>query len=192
MTDIKYKILALFGKSGSGKDAIFKYLSRNYNVNPIISYTSRPKREREQDGIDYHFITVDDFITKICNGSLLEFTKFNNWYYGTGIETLDASRLNIGVFNLEGIRTLLKNSDKLNVKVYPYYIKCNDKTRMLRALNRENNPDCLEICRRFIEDERDFKKIFFMHSVYVNTENKSFENILKDKTVNDLLLDNND
>lgn len=40
----------------------------------------------------------------------------------------------------------------------PIYIEVSDKIRLLRQLNRENNPNCAEICRRFFTDEQDFQK----------------------------------
>ena len=55
---MKIKILALFGPSGSGKDTLAKILTTQENINEIISCTTRPMREYEQDGVDYHFLTV--------------------------------------------------------------------------------------------------------------------------------------
>jgi guanylate kinase len=84
---------------------------------------------------------------------MLEWTRFNNWNYGTSIEELDEDKINIGVFNPYGIYNLSKNP---NVKLSIYKINCSDKTRLLRQLNRENNPDVKEIIRRFSADEEDF------------------------------------
>ena len=60
----KYKVLALFGKSGAGKDTIQKWLTTNYNMNGIISCTTRPKRDYEKDGVDYHFLSNEEFAQK--------------------------------------------------------------------------------------------------------------------------------
>jgi hypothetical protein len=63
--------------------------------------------------------------------------------------------INIGVFNPEGYDCL--TSEPLNgVKIYGYYVMCDDKVRMLRQLNREEHPNVEEICRRFFADEEDF------------------------------------
>ena len=52
----KYKIIALFGKSSAGKDTIQKWLVQHMdNAHEIISCTTRPPRDYENDGIDYHF-----------------------------------------------------------------------------------------------------------------------------------------
>lgn len=162
----KIKIIALFGKSGAGKDTIQKMmLAQNNNYNKIISCTTRPMREYEQDGVDYHFISEEEFAIKVIGGTMLESTIFRNWFYGTPIESLDPDKINIGVFNINGIGTLLQDS---RLEVHPIYVQASDKTRLLRSLNREDNPDCAEICRRFATDEEDFRNIPFDYKVFDN------------------------
>ena len=59
----KIKILALFGKSASGKDSIQKWIVSNYPqlTNKIVSCTTRPPRSGEQDGVDYFFLSNEEF-----------------------------------------------------------------------------------------------------------------------------------
>ena len=56
----KIKILALFGKSGAGKDTVQKYIVKKIPslFNGIVSCTTRPQREFEYNGKDYHFISL--------------------------------------------------------------------------------------------------------------------------------------
>ena len=153
---MKYKIIAIMGKAGSGKDTLLKALLEEpvfKDAKPIISCTTRPIRQNETDGVDYHFLTVDDFTEQLLNGQMLEAAVFNNWCYGTSIHNLDPNALNIGVFNPEGCETLRENKD---VQLSLIYIEATDKTRLLRQLNREQDPDCHEIVRRFGTDETDF------------------------------------
>lgn len=154
----KIKILALIGKSASGKDTIQNSLVTAHPdvTHKIISCTTRPPRESEQEGIDYYFLTPEQFLQKIDKQNMLEYTKFRGWYYGTAIEQLDKDKINVGVFNPAGARVLLSNS-RLDVRVI--YIQAKDKTRLKRSLNREENPDCKEICRRFFTDEKDFEDL---------------------------------
>lgn len=152
----KYTIIALMGKAGSGKDTIMKALLKQpafQNAAPIISCTTRPKREYEKDGIDYHFLTKEQFTDKILSGDMLEATVFNDWCYGTSIDNLSNDKINIGVFNPEGVG-LLRGRD--NIKLILIYIEAKDKDRLLRQLNRENDPDVHEIIRRYSTDEMDF------------------------------------
>jgi len=162
----KIKIIALFGPSGSGKDTLAKYLVANQsNTHEIISCTTRPMRDYEQDGIDYHFLTTEQFAEKVLDGTMLEATSFRDWFYGTPIDSLDENKINIGVFNIQGIECLLKDN---RLEVYPVYIMCEDKVRLQRCLNREMVPDCEEICRRFLTDMKDFEDIPFEYFTHYN------------------------
>ena len=102
---------------------------------------------------------------------MLEATVFNNWYYGTSIDALDANKINIGVFNPEGIRSIMKNP---NVDVEVYKIVCSDKERLIRQLNREVDPNVEEIIRRFTTDKIDFSSLPFS---YTEIENQDVEDL---------------
>lgn len=173
----KIKLLALFGESSAGKDTIQHWLVQNIdNANKIISYTTRPPRHYEKDGINYHFITIKDFEQYIVKDEMLEFTIFNNWYYGTPIDELKTDKINVGVFNPCGIKSLLYHN---NIDVLPVWIQTNDKIRLLRSLNREQNPNCEEICRRFLADKKDFSNINFNYETYLNnSEDNNYYGIL--------------
>lgn len=151
-----YKIIALCGKSGAGKDSLMMatFSRLEEYLNPIISHTTRPKREKEVADKNYHFVSNDQFLTLIDENKMLETTCFNNWYYGTSIDSLSDSKINIGVFNPEGIISLLKD-DRIELEIY--YITAKGKTRLIRQLNREKNPDVDEIIRRYTTDEIQFQ-----------------------------------
>lgn len=153
----KYKIIALFGKSGSGKNTVQEYLIDTLeNSHKIINCTSRPPRDYEKNNVDYHFLSKDDFADKIMyDKSIIEYTLFNDWLYGTSLDDLNIDKINIGVFTLTAIKQLLLD-DRLEVS--PIYIQADDDTRLYRSISREKNPDCHEICRRFLADEEDFKE----------------------------------
>ena len=70
------KVITLFGPSSSGKDTLAKILAKRPDVNEIVSCTTRPKRDYEKEGIDYYFLSVEDFTKKVLNGSMLEATEF--------------------------------------------------------------------------------------------------------------------
>ena len=170
-----YKIIALCGKSGAGKDslmmAIFSHLEKY--LNPIISHTTRPRREKEIADESYHFVSKDEFLTLIDENKMLETTSFNNWYYGTSIDSLSNNKINIGVFNPDGIMSLLED-DRIELEIY--YITAKGKTRLIRQLNREENPDVDEIIRRYSADEIQFQKM-----------NNTECNIMVNETFNDYM-----
>ena len=182
----KYKVLALFGKSGAGKDTIQKWLTTNYNMNGIISCTTRPPRGYERNGIHYHFLSNEEFAQKVLNMSMLEATVFNDWCYGTPIESLKEDKINVGVFNIQGIECLLQDN---RLDILPIFIDCSDKKRLLRNIKREKVPNCLEICRRFITDEKDFSDINFDYITFDNNDdrNRGFYGILNLPAVKEFL-----
>ena len=181
----KYKILALFGKSGSGKDTIQKWIvSHMPQTKGIVSCTTRPARDYETDGIDYHFLSTEDFAKKVLNGDMLEATSFNDWFYGTSINELTENTVAIGVFNIQGIDCLLQDP---RLEILPVLISVpKDKQRLIRILNREDNPNCAEICRRFLTDEADFQTINFDYLTYDNIH-QDFSQILNNIDIRNFL-----
>ena len=157
------KVYMIMGEAGSGKDYLVKNLVQaNPDLfNEIISYTTRPKRSNEVDGVHYHFISVNEFLSM----NMLEQTIFNGWYYGTGLNCLVPDKINIGVFNPAGVRSLLGKS-YLTSEVYK--LETRPATRLIRQLSREDNPDINEIFRRYGTDEKDFKDLQFNYTVLNN------------------------
>lgn len=161
----KYTILAVCGKSGAGKDTIVnKYLEYwPERFNKIIHWTTRPPRDYEVEGINYHF--TQPFA---MNEGVLEWTKFNDWFFGTDISALVKDKINIGVFSPAAIKKLDKNP---NINLILVYITCDDKVRLQRCLNREESPNCTEICRRFLTDEQDFQQLAFVYELSITDIN---------------------
>jgi guanylate kinase len=154
----KYQVIALIGESGAGKDTMQRTTCKSHPLifHSIVSCTTRPIRENEKDGSDYHFVSLEEFTKKLLHGEMLEAAEFRNWFYGTPISSLVKDKINIGVFNIQGVKSMLADP-RLDVLVVK--INCDDKTRLMRCLNREPNPDCAEICRRFFTDKEDFAHI---------------------------------
>ena len=149
-----YKVVTLSGKAGAGKDRLMHEVRKIMpELHEIISCTTRPKREGEIDGVNYHFLTHDEFSERLNNGTMVEATVFNDWCYGTCLEHMSPTEVNIGVYNPEGVSILQCMPE---VQIYPIFINASDKTRLLRQLNRESNPNVKEIIRRFGADEEDF------------------------------------
>lgn len=163
----KIKVIAIIGKAGSGKDTLMKaVLKQKPNIHEIVSFTSRPIRENEIDGVNYHFITPIEFRERINDKQIFEYTVYNeDWYYGTGVESYKKDCINIGVFNPDGVRQLLLNPQ---VEVTVFYAQANGKVRLIRQLNREYNPNVNEIVRRYSTDEKDFSNLDFDYTVLRN------------------------
>ena len=82
---MKRKLIIVSAPSGAGKSTIVKYLlDRGINLDFSISATTRAPRGDEKDGIDYYFLSVDEFRKKIKNGDFVEWEEvYKDQLYGT-------------------------------------------------------------------------------------------------------------
>lgn len=180
MTTPKFKVLAIAGKSGAGKDSLCRELIKKFpdKFNPLVSCTTRPKREGEVEGHDYFFVSKSTFERMLLDGNFIEACVFNDWGYGTPAAQLLEEKINVGVFNPEGIETLAENP-LIDLKVI--YLLVDSKERLLRQLNREEHPNVDEIVRRYLTDEKDFKFLSFEDNVITcaNNNKKDFKNAVR-------------
>ena len=159
-----HHLFYLMGKSASGKDTLYRLLLERLPLQPVVLYTTRPKRAHEQDGTDYHFIGQAELHTMRCAGELIEertyHTVAGDWTYCTAagsvpLETGDC----LGIGTLESFEKLRAyfGADA----VIPLYIEVEDGQRLQRALDRERSqekPNYAELCRRFLTDSEDFSE----------------------------------
>ena len=168
MTDCKTagKIFFVMGKSASGKDTIYKKLLEYFpELKTVTLYTTRPMREGETEGVEYHFIRAEQLETMKSEGRVIEMrtyqTMYGPWSYATvedgQIDLSQGSYMMIGTLeSYESIRTYFGKNDAV-----PIYIEVEDGERLIRAVNREKqqkNPKYTELCRRFLADETDFSE----------------------------------
>ena len=159
-----YKIIALIGEAGTGKDSLMKtILELRPDLHEIVSCTTRPKREGETHGVNYFYYTPEKFGDMVLNDEMLECTTFNGWFYGTSYESVRSDCINIGVFNPAGVEALLARPD---VDVEVIRVCAAPKTRLLRQLNREDNPCVDEIIRRYGTDKIDFDGVEYDFECY--------------------------
>ena len=86
------KLLIFSAPSGSGKSTIINYLmEQGLNLHFSISATSRPPRGQEQHGVEYFFLTPEEFRSRIDHGDFLEYEEvYKDRYYGTLKEQVDS------------------------------------------------------------------------------------------------------
>ena len=80
------KVLIFTAPSGAGKTTVVKHLLNEYpdKIAFSVSATSRPPRPHEKNGIDYHFLSPEEFMEKVEDGAFLEWEEvYENQYYGT-------------------------------------------------------------------------------------------------------------
>lgn len=153
-------IIVLLGESASGKSTIEKIISNKYNYEKTISYTTRPIRSGEKNGVDYHYISNDDFLAMAHTDKFAEVGLYNGWLYGTTKEQYLEDNI-VCVLTPHGMRQIKRNLDSKNMRCF--YIKTDRSKRLIKALERGDNVD--EAIRRNqsdvgqydgIEDEVDF------------------------------------
>ena len=170
----KIKIIALFGEAGSGKDYLLNKIIHwdgegvlEPIFNKVVKTTTRPKREKEEDGIHYFFETVENFCARRAENYITGVSEYRGWYYGIDIRTIAEDKVNLVVLDVKQIRDLLT---KDNVELTLFKISASPKTRMLRQLNREENPDVDEINRRYRADKKEYATIDFE---YIELQNET-------------------
>ncbi len=159
------KIVCLMGRSSSGKDTIFKKLleQREVPLQKIVPYTTRPIRDGEQNGVEYHFTDEAGYQELLRAGSIIESRAYNTcygvWrYFTVADENIDLSTQSyVLIGTLEAYAHICKFYGK--EQVLPVMIELDDGVRLQRALDREkaqDNPKFEEMCRRFLADAEDF------------------------------------
>lgn len=159
------KIYCVMGKSSSGKDSIYHEIMEKgaLGLKPIIPYTTRPIRDGEQDGREYHFCTEDTVQRLQDAGRIMELRAYNTVYGVWKYFTVDDERINLSKYNYLYIVTL-EGYTKIREyfgadRVVPIYIEVEDGERLMRAIAREQKQDVPkyeEMCRRFLADSADF------------------------------------
>lgn len=146
-------ILVLMGKTASGKDSIAKELYRNYQLRKILAYTTRPPRQGEFDGVDYHFISNSEFQKGIKYDAFVEWKSYQTvdgeWFYGTARK--DILKDGVLILTPQGVKDLYQNSNQI---IRTVYIKASEDVLMQRLVARGDNP--AEANRRLKHDNLDF------------------------------------
>lgn len=146
-------MIALVGESGSGKSSVAKCLVNNFGFNNVVTYTTRQPREKEVDGIDYHFISELDFEAMANHQFFAETANYNGWYYGSAKKDYMDSQKKIAVFTPYGIRQIKKNG----IDIYTVYVKISRRDRLIKILQRGD--DIEEAYRRSLSEVGQFDGI---------------------------------
>ena len=163
MNKKKYKIIALCGESGAGKDftlnEVIKWDRERFSprFHKITHTTTRPQRDNEVNGYSYYFLSLGEYEAKRREKKpVVEVEYKDKWYYSIFEQDLTLDKINIGVFSPAMIE-LLRTDPRVEVIVVK--IAAADKTRLRRQLDRSKNPDVEEIIRRFEADKIDFANL---------------------------------
>lgn len=162
-------MLILVGASASGKTEIAKLLIKNYNFEKLVTSTTRIKRENEVDGVDYNFLTPEQFFAKKEVNGFFESVIYNDNYYGTPIECNDN---NVLIVDPIGANTISRKSEGHTIVV----LTTEESVRKERMLSRG---DSLSQCtKRLRNDKEHFRLEKIKHYDHlIDTTDKTLEEL---------------
>lgn len=160
------KIFYLMGKSASGKDTLFKLLKEAIpQLKSVTMYTTRPIREKEQDGVEYYFVSEERHRELEAAGRIIECRTYQTVAGPWNYFTVDDGQIDLQRYSYLMVGTLVsfeKTREYYGKQaLYPLYIELDDGLRLERALARERKeqrPNYRELCRRYLADDADFSE----------------------------------
>ncbi len=169
----QHKLILFCGPSGSGKTTIVHHLLKKFPMMRFsVSATTRPKRENETDGIDYHFLSPEEFRAKIANNEFLEWEEvYKDRYYGSLKSEVDRilNEGNIALFDIDvvGGLNIRKNYGRqlLDVFVMPPSVDELHKRLVARATEDEES-----LRKRLDKAEEEMHAAFQFNHVIVNVD----------------------
>lgn len=127
-------MIILVGASASGKTEIAKYLASAYGITKAITHTTRNMREGEVNGVDYFFVSKNEFLQLEANHELVESTFYNGNLYGCSKgQVADDKCIVVDPAGLEHFLAL-------GQRVVAFYLDADEELRYARMLSRGDNP----------------------------------------------------
>lgn len=165
-------MLILIGASASGKTEIAKELIKQHGYEKLVTTTTRPMREGETNGRDYHFVTPEEFHVKKQNDDFFETVIYNENYYGTPKES---KTNNVLIVDPIGANNIFKNSTG-----HMYILLITDEAvRKERMLSRGDKLE--DVVSRLNHDKEHFKVDKLIHYDFViDTSNRTVEDLSKE------------
>ena len=157
-------LVILSGVSGAGKDTIKKeLLKRMDDVITLPSFTSREKRLTEEEGVQYHFITKEEFEEKIKNGDFYEYDVHHGNYYGTSRELLnekiEQGKIIVKDIEVNGTENLIKLLGR-DTRIVTIFLKVGKEELKKRLFERGDNAQDIELRLSRLDYEESKLKLY--------------------------------
>lgn len=172
MNDKKGAILIISGPSGCGKSTLLKEVYKNISDYYFsISTTTREPRVGEVNGVDYFFVSKEEFEEDIKNGNFLEYAKVHDNYYGTSlkpiINALNEGKLVIFDIDVQGHHLVRK---KMNDSVTSVFITTPSLKVLEERLNNRNS-DSLEVIEKRVKNAKKEIEFFDEYDYFIVNDN---------------------
>ncbi len=156
--DVNNIMVILSSPSGAGKTTITKKIQQKYQSFKIsVSHTTRKPRSNEVDGVDYHFISKNEFEKLIKDQKFYEYAKIFDNYYGTLKQNVDELiKKNDIIFDIDwqGTKQLSKYK---NLDLIKIYLLPPNKDELKKRLVKRNQNSDEEVDKRFKAFDEDIK-----------------------------------
>jgi len=153
-------IYIITGPSGVGKNTIIEAMSTDLDFYFSVSHTTRPQREREVDGKDYHFVTEEEFKSLVDDNLMIEYEQYGGFYYGTSKkEILKESNIILLDLEVNGATKLLsENDDFIGI-----FIDIDDNELVKRLKNRGHDENFINKRMQLASIQREKKSHYQYH-----------------------------
>lgn len=173
-------MVIIVAPSASGKDTIMNKIVELTPLKPVVSYSTRPMRKGEINGVAYNFISEEQFKKLDSEFFFIEVSNYRDWLYGMAKHDCGDDR--IVIVDPCGFRAL----QRAGVKTISFFIDVPERTRLIRMANRGD--DVTELCRRIISDRDTFRGIehevdFTIQNEDITTAATTIIEILKAKEI---------
>ena len=153
-------IYIITGPSGVGKNTIIEAMSTDLDFYFSVSHTTRPQREAEVDGKDYHFVTEGEFKSLVDDNLMIEYEQYGGFYYGTSKkEILKESNIILLDLEVNGATKLLsENDDFIGI-----FIDIDDNELVKRLKNRGHDENFINKRMQLASIQREKKSLYQYH-----------------------------
>lgn len=162
-------IVVLLGATASGKDYYKTRLLQELDLTSVVTYTTRPIRQGEVEGVTYHYVSDEEMSKMIESDEMLEYsvydTVYGKWTYGTHIDSFKDKHC-ICILDYQGYK---KVKELYGNKVIAFLIERDEDARREAYLSRGGDLD--EYLRRSIADRKKFDLAQFDRDIWCINNN---------------------